>query len=119
LHFLVARTSQRRQLTDPKVVLAAFFDAVSKKDMTTAKSLATPESQMMLTLMESKITENNEMMTKYDKSKIKFGEATITGDNATVPLITENSSVGFPLKKIDGEWKVDFTINSMMKFQYG
>ena len=99
---------------DPKVVLAAFFDAMGKKDMTTAKSLATPESQMMLSLMESKMTENNEMMTKYDKNKIKFGEATITGDDATVPLITESSSVGFPLKKISGEWKVDFTINSMI-----
>ena len=99
---------------DPKVVLAAFFDAISKNDMATVKSLATPESQMMLGLMESKMTGNNEMMSKYDKSKIKFGEPTITGDDATVPLITENSSVGFPLKKINGEWKVDFSINSMI-----
>jgi hypothetical protein len=112
--FFSCKNKSAAAAEDPKVVLAAFFDAVSKKDMTTAKSLATPESQMMLTLIESKITENSEMMTKYDKSKIKFGEATITGDNATVPLITENSSVGFPLKKIDGEWKVDFSINSMI-----
>ena len=112
--FFSCKSKSAAAAGDPKVVLAAFFDAISKNDMATAKSLATPESQMMLGLMESKMTGNNEMMSKYDKSKIKFGEPTITGDDATVPLITENSSVGFPLKKINGEWKVDFSINSMI-----
>lgn len=99
---------------DPKTVLTNFFDALSKADIEKAKSLSTPESQMMLGLAQSRLQGNKEMLAKYDKSKVTFGEAKISGDSAVVPIITNNSSVDFPLRKIDGSWKVDFTLSSMM-----
>lgn len=104
---------------DPKVVLTNFFDALSRADIETAKSLSTPESQVMLSLAGAKLQANKEMLSKYDKSKVTFGEARITGDSAVVPIITKNSSVDFPLRKIDGAWKVDFTLNSMMELNMG
>jgi hypothetical protein len=99
---------------DPKVVLANFFDALSKADIEAAKKLSTTESQAFLNMAGAKISENKEMLAKYDKSKMTFGEATITGDDAVVPITTNNTSANFPLKKVDGQWKVDINFNSMM-----
>lgn len=98
---------------DPKSVLMAFFDAMSKKDFVAAKKLATKDSESMFSLMEmgknmAKGNDKDEM--NFDKSKTEIGEAKIEGDKATVAVKDKekNESINFLLKKEDGAWKVAF-----------
>lgn len=103
----------------PSDVLSAWFDAMSKKDMTAVKELSTAESQSMISLMEMgmKDTSASNEMSKYDKSKMEFGTAVITGDNAKVPVKDKASgeTTNFPMKKVNGQWKVAFDKSSMME----
>ncbi len=102
----------------PKEVLVAFTEALSKKDFATAKSLTTKDGQMMIVMMETYGADKAKaQMDKFDQSKVKFGEAVINGDNAYVPITEKGSkeSVDFPMKKVDGLWKVAFDLNSMME----
>jgi hypothetical protein len=103
---------------DPKAVLVEFMDALAKKDMTTARKLATAESKTMLDLIETNVNNiNNKDMEKYDKSKMEIGEAKIDGDKATVPVKEKGSdeTTNFTLKKENGAWKVAFDKASMMQ----
>lgn len=104
---------------DPKQVLMAFFDALQKKDMKTAKELATPESAQMLGFMEMGMNDPKAADAKdeFDKSKMEFGEAKIDGDNAKVPVTNKEKkeTTNFPMKKVNGKWKVAFDKNSMME----
>jgi hypothetical protein len=106
---------------DPKTVLVAFFDALSKKDIAGAKKLATKESESMIAMMEMGMNMakdvKNEEMDKFDKTKMEFGEAKIDGDKATVAVKDKNSgeSTNFILKKESGNWKVAFDKASMMQ----
>jgi len=106
---------------DPKTVLMAFFDAMSKKDIAGAKKLATKESEQMFSLMEmgmnmAKDAKNDEME-KFDKAKMEFGETKIDGDKATVAVKDKSSgeSTNFILKKESGNWKVAFDKATMMQ----
>ncbi len=104
---------------DPKATLVAFFESLSKMDMESAKKYATADSKGMLDMMEMgmKMGKGTTEMEKFDKSKIEFGDVTINGNNAIV-LIKEkggSESIGFPLKKEDGAWKVAFDIDTMMQ----
>lgn len=103
---------------DPKTVLVEFMDALAKKDMTTARKLATTESKSMLDLIEMGMKGNeNKEMEKYDKSKMEIGDAKIDGDKATVPVKEKGSdeTTNFTLKKENGAWKVAFDKASMMQ----
>lgn len=104
---------------DPKQVLSDFFDALSKKDMAAAKELATPESKDMLDMMSMamKSDKSSEELSKYDKTKMEFGEPVISGDNAKVPVKEKSTgeTTNFPLKKVGGKWKVAFDKSSMMQ----
>jgi Domain of unknown function (DUF4878) len=98
---------------DPKATLVAFFDAMSKKDFTAAKKLATKDSEAMFSMMEMamKMGGDKEADTdKFDKAKMEFGEAKIDGDKAVISVKQkgETESANFPLKKEDGTWKVAF-----------
>ncbi len=106
---------------DPKTVLLAFFEAMSKKDIAAAKKLATKDSEQMFSLMEmgmnmAKGTKDAEM-DKFDKTKMEFGEAKIDGDKATVEVKDKEKgeAVNFILKKEGGDWKVAFDKASMMQ----
>lgn len=105
---------------DPKVVLSQFIDAMSKQDFSTARNLATAGSQPLLNMMETGFKMAGDKMksefSKYDGSKIEYGEAKIVGDKATVAVIdkTSGKSSDVPLKKENGVWKVDLDISSMM-----
>jgi len=106
---------------DPKTVLMAFFDAMSKKDIAGAKKLATKDSEQMFSLMEmgmnmAKGKEDKEM-DKFDKTKMEFGEQKIDGDKATVEVKDKASgeSTNFILKKESGSWKVAFDKASVMQ----
>jgi hypothetical protein len=98
---------------DPKVVLNAFFDALSKKDIATARTLATESSKSMLDMMEMGMKmgkDDKKTDEKYDKSKMEFGEPKIEGDKATIIAKDKGTGEGtnFTLKKEGGKWKVAF-----------
>ncbi len=102
---------------DPKQTLTSFFDAMEKKDMATARKLATTDSKDFLNMWEKQMTIDLKESGKYDKNKIEIGEAKIDGNNATVAVKekTSGETVNFPLQKEDGAWKVSFNIGSVMR----
>lgn len=103
---------------DPKTVLMGFFDALTKKDISGARKLATNESKNMLDMMEMgmKMGGDKKDEGKYDKAKMEFGDAKIEGDKATVAVKekTTGETTNFTLKKESGDWKVAFDKSSMM-----
>jgi hypothetical protein len=104
--------------SNPKSVLMSFFDALGKKDISAARKLATAESKSMLDMMEMgmKMGGANKKDEKYKKENMEFGEATIEGDKATVPVKdkTSGETTNYTLKKEGGGWKVAFDKSSMM-----
>lgn len=106
---------------DPKAVLAAFFEKMSKKDIDGAAALCTKESKGMMDLMKKGIEadkqKGKEAKEEDDFKDIVVGDAKIDGDNATVSVTNnkKKETVDFPLKKEGGAWKVDFTWATLMK----
>jgi hypothetical protein len=106
---------------DPKAVLISFFEALSKKDFTAAKKLATKDSESMFSLMEMGMNmakgKDADGLDKFDKEKMVFGDAKIDGDKATVEVKDKEKgeAVNFILKKESGSWKVAFDKASMMQ----
>lgn len=109
--------------SDPKSVLQAFFDKLAKKDVDGAMELATQGSQTNLNLMKLAINmaqdgapEEKKDFTQEFK-EVSLGEPQIEGDKATVSLTLKNEqkSVDFILKKEAGSWKVDFSMDALMK----
>lgn len=101
---------------NPKAVLGQFFDALAKNDMVTARKLSTADSKSMLDLMEMGMKTETKDTAKYDKTKMEFGEAMISGDKATVPVKerTSGQTMNYTLKKESGAWKVAFDKTSIM-----
>ncbi len=103
---------------DPKAVLSQFFEALSKKDIATARKLATEDSKSMIDMMEMgmKMDKDSKDTDKFDKSKMEFGEAKIDGDKATIAVkeTTSGETLTYSLKKEKGSWKVAFDKASMM-----
>lgn len=114
---------------DPKTVLITFFERMSKKDIDGATKLATKESEGTMQMMKKAMTMGEEMKDKMggketekdpaeDFKNMKFGEAKIDGDNATVTVTNpskDDKTIDFPLKKEGGSWKVDFSMATLMK----
>ncbi len=106
--------------SNPKAVLMAFFDALTKKDIAAARKLATAESKSMLDMMEMGMKmgdkKDNKDEGKYDKTKMEFGEPKVDGDKATIEVKEKASgeATTFTLKKEGGAWKVAFDKSSMM-----
>jgi hypothetical protein len=103
---------------DPKGVLLSFFDALSKKDIPTAKKYATKDSESMLGLMEMSMKNGGtDKKDDFDKSKMEFGDPKIEGDKATVAVKdkTSGETTNFILKKENGDWKVAFDKATMMQ----
>lgn len=104
---------------DPKVVLGDFFDALSKKDIVKARTLATADSKSMLDMMEMglKMAKDEPVDPQFDKSNLEMGEPKIEGDKATVEVKEKKSgeSMKYTLKKEEGKWKVAFDKATMME----
>ncbi len=112
---------------DPKAVVTAFFERISEKDMDGAAKLATKESKGTLEMMKKAVDAAEKMGMKdsigkddpaEDFKNMVIGEAKIDGDNATVSVSNKVKDDGvkeFPLKKEGGEWKVDFSMATLMK----
>jgi len=110
---------------NPKAVLIAFFERMSKKDLEGAAKLATKDSKGTMDMMK-KAMDMAEKMKGLDKKdedpaedfkNMEVGDAKIDGDNATVSVTNKkkNETVDFPLKKEGGSWKVDFSMATLMK----
>lgn len=98
---------------DPKTVLMSFFDAMAKKDIATARKLATADSKQMFDIMEAGMKmagniEDDKTNEQFDRSKMEVGEPKIDGDRATVNVkeTKGGEAVDFVLKKENGSWKV-------------
>ncbi len=110
---------------NPKAVLIAFFEKMSKKDLEGAAKLATKDSKGTMEMMKKamdvaekmKGTEKAEEDPADDFKNMVVGDAKIDGDNATVSVTNKkkNETVDFPLKKEEGSWKVDFSMATLMK----
>lgn len=113
---------------DPKTVLVTFFERMSKKDIDGAAKLVTKESKGTMDMMKKAMDMGEKMKDKTDTlaekdpaedfKNMQFGEAKIDGDKATVSVSNpakENKIIDFPLKKEDGDWKVDFSMGTLMK----
>jgi Domain of unknown function (DUF4878) len=109
---------------DPKTVLTAFFEKMAKKDIDGAAALCTKDSKSTMDLMKKGVEAAEKMKGKEGEVKeeddfkdMVVGEAKIDGDNATVSVTNtkKKETVEFPLKKEGGDWKVDFTMTTLMK----
>jgi hypothetical protein len=101
---------------------AAFTESISKKDFVKAKSLATKESEMAIGIMQMGMAKMGDKgIDKFDKSKIDFGKAIISGDKALIPLTDKQSGmvINFPMQKVDGDWKVAFDEKSLFEMAFG
>ena len=110
---------------NPKAVLIAFFERMSKKDLEGAAKLATKDSKGTMDMMKKamdmaekmKGTQKEDDDPAEDFKNMEVGDAKIDGDNATVAVTNKkkNETVDFPLKKEGGSWKVDFSMGTLMK----
>jgi hypothetical protein len=110
---------------DPKSVLVAFFDKMSKKDLEGAAKLATKESKPTLDMMKKAMDMGEKFKDANTKEEdpaeefnnMEIGEAKINGDDATVSVTNKKKkeTFDFPLKKQDGGWKVDFSMATLAK----
>jgi uncharacterized protein DUF4878 len=105
---------------NPKEVLNHFFDALSKRDINEAKKYATKDSEGMLSMVQMGMQNmNNEHADKMLEmiNNMQMGDATISGDQATVPVKDKKSgeTTNFLLKKESGDWKVAFDMATLME----
>ncbi len=114
---------------DPRSVMVAFFERMSKKDLDGAARLSTKDSKSTIDMMKKAMDAAEKMGMDKDSTvknddpseefkKMVIGEAKINGDNATVTVtntVKNNEKNEFPLKKEGGEWKVDFSMATLMK----
>jgi preprotein translocase subunit SecD len=112
---------------DPKAVVMAFFEKMSKKDIDGAAKLATKDSKSTMDMMKKGMDMAEKMKDSMKDAKAKddtegfkdveFGETKVDGDNATVSITNKKKehTMDFPLKKEGGDWKVDFTMGTLMK----
>ena len=105
-------------------MLTAFFEKMAKKDIDGAAKLCTKDSKGTMDLMKKGVEAAEKMKGKEGEVKeeddfkdMLVGDAKIDGDNATVSVTNtkKKETVEFPLKKEDGDWKVDFTMSTLMK----
>ena len=106
------------QTKDPQLALNQFLDAVSKKDIATAKTLATDESAPVLDLMSKAMNMDSPSteLAKFDKNILTFEKPVIDGDRATIAATMKEGSekINFSLNNVHNEWKVVFDMNYIM-----
>lgn len=106
---------------NPKEVLSSFFNALSKKDVATAKKYATKDSDGMLSMMEMGMKMSGNIQNEHEDKMLgmmqnmQLGEPTIKGDEATVPVTDKKSGevTNFLLRKENGDWKVAFDMATL------
>jgi hypothetical protein len=95
---------------DPNQVLGKFFDALYKKDIVEAQKSATPDSKLVLDLLELSLKTDSNETAKFDKSHLEFGKPSIEGNKAVVTVKDKRNGemLNYTLLKENGSWKVAF-----------
>ena len=103
----------------PEVVMESFFDALKNQDFETAKELSTQKSESVLDIINLALNLQFQKIdtTLFDKTKLQFGKPKIIGDTAIIDVTMNNTkaSIPFKLQKENGEWKVAFDAETLMK----
>ena len=111
---------------NPTKVVEDFGKAMQSKDLDAASKFCTRESQSTFSLIKAGMDmakkfgkgteETDKVFNEWNKSNAKFCDAKITGDNATVAVIIDGAEKQqIPLKKEDGVWKIDLSINGLIQ----
>ena len=121
--FMLVSCGNKTASSDPKVVLKEFFERLSKKDIEGATKLATKDSKSTLDMMKKGLDMAEKMEKDMPQEKdpaeefknVEFGDATINGETATVPVKNkkDGEATTFTLKKEEGAWKVDFSMATL------
>ncbi len=123
----VGCNSKDKVANDPKSVVIAFFETMAKKDIDGLSKYVTKESKGTMDLLKKAETASKSQKDSKKEEKdpaeslklkdLEYGDAKIDGDNATVSIkhIKKNETIEIPLKKEGGDWKVDFTMETLMK----
>jgi len=119
LLLIVSCNSSTKTSGDPKQVLTEFFEALSKKDMVTAKKLATQDSEGMINMMQMSIKNMDAPRSseQFDLKKLSIGDAVIEGNEAKVPVTKKDDAetMNFILQKENGDWKVAFNFETLAR----
>lgn len=94
----------------PKEVADNFFKALQAKNYDEANKFATPKGIEAVGQLKD--------FANADPSSVKFNfvvaEPVVTGDSATVKYTNEGVEKTARLKKVDGDWLIDVTIEDLL-----
>lgn len=122
LSFMIFTGCETKDAGDPQGVADKFIDAASRNDMQAVKNLTTLESRFVIDRIGNSVDQNGSILkTTFDKDNVETGEATISGDEAVVPVKYKKTgeTVNLTLKKQLGEWKVSLGMNTIMQMAKG
>lgn len=101
---------------NPKDVAIRFFTAVNAKKFDEAEKYATTDSKQFLEMLQTMAKQVKDSV-PASKEKFIIENVKITGDKATADIKTksEPKPINISFKKENGQWKVAFDKNSVMK----
>ena len=98
----------------PEKVVSEFITAISDRDWESAKELSTPESESMIDMVKGFADMVPDTATAFNFEVVKE-KSMIEDEAASITIRDENSNeMAYKLKKIEGAWKVDFTMEALM-----
>lgn len=95
--------------TSPKEVADNFFTALSSKKFDDANKLATAEGIQAVNNFKDFVASDSTV--KYE---FKAAEPTVTGDSATVKYTVNGAEKTAKLKKVEGEWRIEVTVEDLL-----
>ncbi|HMR85403.1 MAG TPA: DUF4878 domain-containing protein [Niabella sp.] len=111
---------------DPNVVLQEFFEHLAKKDIDGASKYVTSDSKPTMQMMKKGLDmaekvkdsalQNNDPMKEFEDVVIE--PARVMGDSALITVKSKTNkrpAAEFKLIKQSNGWKVDFTMNTLMR----
>ena len=112
--FAVLFVSACTKKGSPETTITTFLTAINDRKWDDAKLYATKESESMLDMVKgfAEMMPDSASSVKFEVVKDK---TKIEGESAEVTVKDENSNeMAYKLKKVDGEWKVDFTMEALL-----
>jgi hypothetical protein len=98
----------------PEATATDFVNALMKKDWEKAKTLSTEESASTIDMIKG-FAQNTPDSAAVMKFEIVKEKTKIEGDGASVVAKDENGlEMPMKLKKIEGKWKVDYSMEAIM-----
>lgn len=102
---------------NPKDVAVKFFTAINERKFNDAAQYATADSKEFLQMIEKMSKEVPDTTIKAQKDHFVVDNVKITGETATADIRTktEPKPISVSFKKENGQWKVAFDKNAVMK----